>query len=156
MTKDDFDAFWPIFEAIKSTGTSYIYPDSMTKKKAFDYWFFETHFPFVALDSGRIVGGYFMRPNLMGRGSHIANASFMVGSNFRGKGYGYALGLSALEEAKKLGFKGMQFNNVVSVNHVAVNLWKKLGFSIIGTVPKGYDHKELGFVDTYIMFRALV
>lgn len=155
MTDADFEGFWPIFEEIKSAGNSYIYPDSMTYEQAKTYWLSPTHFPFIAFMDDRIVGGYFLRPNLMGRGSHISNASFMVGSQFRGKGIGKQLGESALVEARKLGFKAMQFNNVVSTNTAAVTLWSKLGFKRIAVVPNGYHHKTLGYVDSYIMFRSL-
>ena len=32
---------------------------------------------------------------------------------------------------------------------------EKYGFEITGTTPKGYRHSELGFVDTYIMYKDL-
>jgi ribosomal protein S18 acetylase RimI-like enzyme len=44
---------------------------------------------------------------------------------------------------------------VVSTNTGAVELWKKNGFQIIGTTPQGFRHAELGFVDTYIMYKKL-
>ncbi|MGS2739488.1 N-acetyltransferase family protein [Sinomicrobium sp. M5D2P17] len=53
------------------------------------------------------------------------------------------------------GYKGIQFNMVVSTNEVALKLWQKSGFRITGTTPKGFRHKELGFVDTYIMYKEL-
>ncbi len=49
----------------------------------------------------------------------------------------------------------MQFNAVVSTNKAAIALWKKLGFSIIGTIPEAYLHKQLGYVDSYIMYKQL-
>ena len=57
--------------------------------------------------------------------------------------------------AKDLKYKGIQFNFVVSTNKAAVNLWQSLGFKIIGIIPNGFDHKILGFVDAYIMFKEL-
>ena len=50
---------------------------------------------------------------------------------------------------------GFQFNIVVSTNTNAVELWKKYGFKITGITPKGFRHKDLGLVDTYIMFKDL-
>ena len=52
-------------------------------------------------------------------------------------------------------FEGIQFNIVVSTNKGAIELWKKYGFEIIGTTPKGFKHSKLGFVDTYIMYKDL-
>lgn len=49
----------------------------------------------------------------------------------------------------------MQFNAVVSTNTHAVALWKSLGFDVIASLPGGYDHATLGFVDLLIMFRTL-
>ena len=63
------------------------------------------------------------------------------------------MALHALEEACLLGFKAMQFNIVVSTNTQAIALWKKLGFSIVGTLPKVFRHSSLGFVDAYVMLK---
>jgi ribosomal protein S18 acetylase RimI-like enzyme len=49
------------------------------------------------------------------------------------------LGEHSLANAKEKGFQAMQFNAVVSTNTRAVELWKRLGFAIIGTVPKGFS-----------------
>jgi hypothetical protein len=51
--------------------------------------------------------------------------------------------------------QSLQFNFVVSTNIGAVSLWKKLGFSIVGTVPKAFKHHQLGYVDAYVMHRFL-
>jgi ribosomal protein S18 acetylase RimI-like enzyme len=49
----------------------------------------------------------------------------------------------------------MQFNAVVSTNHRAIALWQRLGFSIVGTIPKAFRHLELGLVNLHIMHRFL-
>jgi hypothetical protein len=58
-------------------------------------------------------------------------------------------------EAVGLGFAAMQFNFVVSTNHRAVELWQRLGFDIIGTVPGGFRHLTKGDVAAHIMFKRL-
>lgn len=63
--------------------------------------------------------------------------------------------LHCLREAKKAGYLAMQFNFVVSTNEAAVSLWQKLGFSIVGILPKVFLHKSLGYVDAYVMHRFL-
>jgi hypothetical protein len=60
-----------------------------------------------------------------------------------------------MEQAREAGYLAMQFNAVVSTNAGAVHLWQKLGFAIIGTVPKAFRHKQLGLVDIFIMHRFL-
>jgi ribosomal protein S18 acetylase RimI-like enzyme len=49
----------------------------------------------------------------------------------------------------------MQFNAVVSTNVRAVALWQRLGFAIVGTVPRAFRHRELGHVDLHVMHRFL-
>ena len=70
------------------------------------------------------------------------------------KGHVVCVGCS-LEEARKAGFLAMQFNLVVSTNEPAVRLWKKMGFAIVGTLPKAFRHPTLGLVDAFIMHRFL-
>jgi ribosomal protein S18 acetylase RimI-like enzyme len=47
----------------------------------------------------------------------------------------------------------MQFNFVVATNQVAVELWEKCGFDIVGTLYKAFKHKEKGFVDVFVMYK---
>lgn len=49
----------------------------------------------------------------------------------------------------------MQFNAVVETNTVAVALWSKLGFEIIGTVPEAFDHPVHGLVGLHVMHQRL-
>ena len=49
----------------------------------------------------------------------------------------------------------MQFNFVIATNEPAVHLWQKLGFDIVGRLPKAYRHARLGFVDAYVMYKSL-
>jgi ribosomal protein S18 acetylase RimI-like enzyme len=93
--------------------------------------------------------------NQRDRGSHVANASFMVAPASSGKGIGRQMGIHCLDEARRLGFRAMQFNFVVSTNTAAVALWQGLGFAIVGTLPKVFQHQELGCVDAYVMYRSL-
>jgi ribosomal protein S18 acetylase RimI-like enzyme len=64
--------------------------------------------------------------------------------------------LHSQQIAIELGFSAMQFNAVVSTNKIAIALWQKLGFDIIGTIPNAYNHQKLGFVDSFIMHKQLV
>ena len=77
----------------------------------------------------------------------------MVHPEACGQGIGSAMGSHSIKQAKKLGFSARQFNFVVSTNLVAIQLWLKLGFKIVGTVPKAFKHQKLGLVDIYIMHR---
>jgi len=78
-----------------------------------------------------------------------------VAPSAQGRGIGRRMGEHCLAEARRLGFRAMQFNFVVSTNHSAVALWRKLGFTIVGTLPAVFDHQEQGLVDAYVMYRSL-
>jgi ribosomal protein S18 acetylase RimI-like enzyme len=85
----------------------------------------------------------------------VCTASYIVKPGVRGGGIGKRLGEHSIEEAKRLSYRAMQFNLVVSTNEPAMRLWKKLGFSIVGTLPKAFQHNDLGFVDAYVMYLEL-
>ncbi len=154
-THSDFEAIWPIFQAVIQDGETYPYEPAMSKEAAQAAWFHANHQVFVAETEGRVTGTYYLRPNQPGLGAHVSNAGFMVHPDARGHGIGAALGRHALEEATRQGYQAMQFNYVVSTNTAGVTLWQRLGFEIIGTIPKGFQHRTLGLVDAYIMFRHL-
>jgi ribosomal protein S18 acetylase RimI-like enzyme len=79
----------------------------------------------------------------------------MVAEAARGRGVGAALCAHSLEEARRSGFRAMQFNFVVSTNTAAVRLWQRHGFDVVGTLPGAFRHPALGPVDGYVMYRTL-
>lgn len=154
-TEADFDAMWSIFRAVVATGDTYPFAPDTPREDAHAYWFGPGATSYVAEDEQHIVGMYKIVQNQRDLGSHVANASFMVDPARSGKGIGRQLGVHCLREARDRGFLAMQFNYVVSTNEPAVALWRSLGFDVIGTVPRAFKHRELGFVDTYVMYRPL-
>jgi ribosomal protein S18 acetylase RimI-like enzyme len=151
----DFDAMWPIFQAVVATGTTYVFAPDTSRDDAHAYFIGPDIASWVAEEEGCIAGMYRLVPNRRDLGSHVANASFMVDPSSAGRGIGRAMGLHCLREARRAGFLAMQFNFVVSTNTSAVMLWKKLGFDIVGTLPKAFRHRERGLVDAYVMYRLL-
>lgn len=154
-TLADLDSIWEIFRQIIATGDTYLFNPNMQKIDFQQYWFGSPIQTFVAEENGVIVGSYIIKPNQPDLGSHIANGSYIVSLDYQGRGIGKRLCEHSLQMAKSLGYMAMQFNMVVSTNEAAVHLWQKCGFQIIGTIPKGFRHQTLGFVDAFIMFRAI-
>jgi L-amino acid N-acyltransferase YncA len=155
-TDADWDQMWRIFQAVVATGTTYAYAPDTPEAEARPYWLSPGTRSFVAADDdGGIVGMYRLTANRRDLGSHVANASFMVDPHHQGRRIGETLGRDCLREAKRAGFLAMQFNFVVSTNTGAVALWRKLGFEIVGTLPKAFQHRERGLVDAYVMYRFL-
>ncbi|MFT3901599.1 MAG: GNAT family N-acetyltransferase [Niabella sp.] len=152
----DYDKVWEIFSRVISTGDTYVFDPDTPKEELDKHWFADYMDTFVAVDEAdEILGTYIIKPNQIGLGNHIANCSYMVNPAHQGKGTGKLLCQHSINFAKEKGYSGIQFNIVVSTNKAAVSLWQKFGFGIIGTTPKGFRHKSLGMVDTYIMFKDL-
>lgn len=154
VTSDE-EAIWRIFHAVVQPGDTYAFAPDITRAEALSLWTAPTVHTYVALEGNSVVGTYIIKANQPGRGSHVANAAFMVAPGAQGRGVGRQMGEHCLMEARKLGFRAMQFNLVVSTNEPAVALWKKLGFDIVGKVPAAFNHSTRGLVDTYVMYRSL-
>lgn len=156
ITDADWPGLWPVIETVIRAGETYTYPLDMTEAQARTMW--TPPAPggtLVAIEDGKVLGAAKIIPNQQGNGAHVANGSFMVATAARGRGVARGLGEAALAFARDAGFKAMQFNAVVETNTVAVGLWKKLGFEIVGTVPGAFDHPAHGLVGLHIMHRRL-
>jgi ribosomal protein S18 acetylase RimI-like enzyme len=179
-TEADHDAIWNIFHAIVAVGDTYALDPKMSREEALAYWFRgDAHtyvaeldrqsvgeavgFPGTATPSPTagtkdrvIVGTYILRPNQPGPGSHVANAAFMVAPDAQRLGVGRKMAEHCLSEARRMGFRAMQFNFVVSTNAPAIHLWEQLGFKIVGVLPGAFHNPEQGYVDVYVMYRSLL
>lgn len=120
-----------------------------------DYWLGPGVATFVAVDGTEVVGTYALKPNQPGRGAHVANAGYMVARAARGRGLGRLLGEHSLASARALGYAAMQFNLVVATNRAAVELWQRLGFHVVGRLPRAFRLPAGGFADALVMFREL-
>jgi ribosomal protein S18 acetylase RimI-like enzyme len=156
-TDADCEAIWDIFHEVVADGDTYALDPNISREDALAYWFAPTTHTYVAEQSGiGIVGTYILRPNQSSGGSHVANAGFMVSACARGQGIGRTMAEHCLSEARRFGFRAMQFNYVISTNTGAIRLWQDLGFEIAGTLPDAFHHPNKGYVDVYVMYRSLL
>jgi L-amino acid N-acyltransferase YncA len=176
-TEADRDAIWKIFHETVSAGDTYSIDPDISRSDGLAYWFAPGAHVYVAESApvgqgfvvpgkptasdpghqgGNIVGTYTLRPNQSGAGAHVANAGFMVAADARGQGIGRDMGKHCLIEARRLGFRAIQFNFVVSTNESAIRLWHNLGFKVVGTLPRAFRHPEKGYVDAYVMYYSLL
>ncbi len=151
----DYDQVWEIFHEVIQTGDTYVFHPNTPKEDLNKHWFAPYMDTYVYEVDGEILGTYILKSNQIDSGSHIANASYMVHPKHHGKGIGKMLCNHSIQKAKEKGYLGIQFNLVVSTNKRAVRLWEHYGFRIIGTIPNGFKHKLLGYVDAYIMYLNL-
>lgn len=140
-TENDLTEMVNIWNEIVEEGIAF--PQEEILDKASGAAFFDSQsYCGVADDNGTITGLYILHPNNVGRCSHICNASYAVSSEFRGKHIGEQLVKDCLINAKRLGFRVIQFNAVVENNIHARHLYERLGFTQLGTIPKGFRMKN--------------
>lgn len=154
-TEKDFEAIWPIFHEIVSAGETYAYPRDTTGDEALNYWFKIPRKTYVVEENKIILGTYYIKTNQYGPGNHVCNCGYMVSSNARGQGLATAMCEHSQAIALELGYKAMQFNFVASSNEGAVRLWNKLGFNIVGHLPKAFLHPTKGYIDALVMYKWL-
>jgi L-amino acid N-acyltransferase YncA len=155
-TDADRDAIWNIFHQVVAAGDTYALDPNISREDALTYWFPAGTHTYVAEQPAiGVAGTYILRPNQSGGGSHVANAGFMVSAGARGQGLGREMAEHCLSEARRLGFRAMQFNYVISTNTAAIRLWQDLGFEIVGTLACAFRHPDKGYVDVYVMYRSL-
>ncbi|MEM1319117.1 MAG: GNAT family N-acetyltransferase [Bacteroidota bacterium] len=154
-TAADQEAIWQIIQLVIAGGDTYVFAPDSSKEKMLAYWCGADKYCYVAVDDNRVLGTFIIKDNFPDLGAHVANASYMTHPAEFGKGIGKIMGAYSLGEARRLGYKAMQFNIVVKRNERAVRLWEKLGFQTIGEVPEAFNHATEGLVNTLIMWRKL-
>lgn len=154
-TLRDKEQIWEIIKPVIAAGDTYVFAPDSPKEKMLRYWCAADKKTYVAVIENKIVGTFFIKDNQPDLGSHIANAGYMVAPGAQGKSVGRRMAEFSLTEAKRLGYRAMQFNFVVKSNAGAVRLWQNLGFEIIGEIPEAFDHVENGLTNAYIMYRKL-
>ncbi|MFC0505658.1 GNAT family N-acetyltransferase [Micromonospora costi] len=154
FASQDWAQVWPIIEAVVRAQETFPYDPALSADDAYGMW---VEAPpgrtVVAVDGDRVLGTAKMGTNRPGPGSHVATASFMVAADARGRGVGTALCRDALGWARRRGYAGMQFNAVVETNRAAVELYRREGFAVVGTVPGAFRHPALGRVGLHVMYQ---
>ena len=143
-----------IWNSVVEAGSAFPQAEDLTAVSGAEF-FAEQSYCAVAEDpDGCILGLYILHPNNVGRCGHICNASYAVDPSVRGLHIGRQLVSDCLVQAKKHGFRILQFNAVVATNRTALALYDKLGFVRIGTIPGGYRLADGSFVDIHICYHA--
>jgi L-amino acid N-acyltransferase YncA len=154
----DWPSIWDIFREVVGRGDTYAFPTDIGEDDARTAWMPDDSTgreTFVAEIDGEIVATAYLKPNLPGPGSHVANAAWMVAPAHTGHGVGRGFALHVIEAAREAGFTAMVFNAVVATNRRALALWRSLGFRTVGTVPGAFLHPEHGPTDLHVMHREL-
>jgi GNAT superfamily N-acetyltransferase len=148
-TTDDHDELYLAFSRIVGAGDGFPQAPPLTRADFDDYWLAHSSAVCVANFGAYLIGGYYIKPNFVGRAAHIANAGYFVLAPYRGTGVGRALVEHSLREARRCGFDAMQFNLVFESNPARA-MYDKLGFKEVGRIPAAVDGE-----DALIYWRSL-
>ena len=154
-TDNDKQSVWQIIKSVIAGGDTYTFDPETPEETMVEFWFSPEKRVYVAEENGEILGTYWLKANQPGLGDHVGNGGYIVSPNAKGKGIGRKMAVHSIEEARQLGFQSIQFNFVVKSNTVAVNLWKSVGFEVIGEIPDAFRHRQHGLTNAYIMYRKL-
>ena len=148
---------WALLEPVFRAGETFPHDPAISEAEAQVAWVGQSRAVMVAVDAtGALVGTYYLRPNSLALGAHVANAGYVVAELCRRQGVGSRLCQHSLQTARRLGFRAMQFNLVVSTNHAGLRCWQRNGFEVVGTLPGAFRHRQLGYVDALVMVQGLV
>jgi RimJ/RimL family protein N-acetyltransferase len=152
----DWNHVWPIIEKAFRSGETYAFSPEITEDEAHKVWIESPKETYVSIDEdSEILGTYYIKPNQPTLGSHVCNCGYIVSENARGKGVASNMCEHSQEIAITLGFRAMQYNLVVSTNEGAIRLWKKLGFQVVGNLPRAFNSKSVGYIDALVMYKEL-
>ena len=156
FTDSDWVALWSIIRPVFREGTTYAFDPDISEKDTYGVWIDAPAATFVVEDEKLgIIGTYYIEQNQPSLGDHVCNCGYIVSENARGKGLAARMCKHSQAEAIKRGFRAMQYNLVVSTNVGAIQIWKKHGFEIVGSLTGAFRHADLGYVDAYVMFKEL-
>jgi ribosomal protein S18 acetylase RimI-like enzyme len=152
----DWSQVWPMIAKVFRAGETYAFSPEITEEEARKVWIELPRETYIAIGQDKkILGTYFIKRNQPGLGAHVCNCGYIVSENVRGQGIASYMCEHSQQVAVNLGFRAMQYNLVVSTNEGAIRLWKKLGFQVIGTLPKAFNSRSSGYVDALIMYKEL-
>lgn len=155
MAAEDFERFWPTFQAVAQARETYAYDPDLSLEQARQLWLELPLHTLIAEEDGELLGSYYLKANAAGPGAHVGNCGYMVSEAARGRGVARLMCEHSQKLARQEGFLALQFNSVVASNEAAVALWGKLGFETVGRLPKAYRHARLGLVDCLVMYKWL-
>lgn len=139
----DMEAMIHIWNEVVEEGIAFPQEELLDAVTGPEFFTSQTYAAVAEDESTHVIYGlYILHPNNVGRCGHICNTSYAVSSGSRNQHIGEQLVLDSLRQAKRHGFRVLQFNAVVESNTSARHLYEKLGFVQLGTIPGGFRMKD--------------
>ena len=102
----DWPGLWSLLEPVVRAGETFPHDPAISEAEAQVAWVERSQAVMVAVDfSGALVGTYYLRPNSLALGAHVANAGYVVAEQARRQGIGSRLCQHSLQAARRLGFR---------------------------------------------------
>ncbi len=156
FTDQDWPGVWAVLRPVFRAGETYAVDPDITESAARYYWTVLPRTCQVAITQrGTVLATYYLKTNQPGPGSHVCNCGYIVDASARGQGIASRLCEHSQKVAKELGYKAMQYNFVAASNTGALRLWQRLGFTIVGTLPKAFAHPSQGLIDAHVLYKQL-
>ncbi|MCX5956669.1 MAG: GNAT family N-acetyltransferase [Cyanobacteria bacterium] len=138
----DWPQVWTLLEPVFRAGETFPHDPAITEDGARAAWVKQSQAVMVAADAAL--------------GAHVANAGYVVAERCRSMGIGSRLCQHSLQAARRLSFRLMQFNLVVSTNTAVLRCWQRNGFQVVGTLPGAFHQRQLVYVDALVMIQSLI
>ena len=146
---DDVETVHRMLNVCIEDGNSWPFDQKLSEEEFRAYFFAHTAIV-LRSDSNEIIGAFYCKPNFPGRCDHFCNGGFITEPRWRRRGIAQLMAIVFLRVAKSLKFEASLFNLVFEYNVASINLWEKLGFTRVGTLPGvvRLDNGK-GFKDAY-------
>ena len=142
----------PVFRA----GETFPHDPAITETEAQMAWVEQNRAVMLAMDvTGALLGTYYLRPNSLALGAHVANAGYVVAEHCRRQGIGSRLpALPAGDAATGVSADAVQPGG--EHQHGWHPLLAAQWLSGGGHPAWCVRHRQLGYVDALVMVQALV
>jgi len=145
LRPEEHSALFDLFAEVVATGEGFPHVSPLTWEAFAATWVDEVTATLVARLEGdrgvELAGAYYLKPNFVGRGAHIANAGYVVSAALRRRGIWRLMVEDSLWRAALLGFDSIQFNLVFASNPARV-LYEELGWRVVGRLPAAIDGED--------------
>lgn len=147
FTTNDIEDAMEIWNKVVRDGVAFPQKNTLEALEGLEFFQKQSYTGIAVNEQGKTVGLYILHPNNVGRCGHICNGAYAVHEDMRGQNIGEILVKDSMKKAKELGFQILQLNVVVATNASAIHLYKKLSFTQLGVIPKGFLRKDGTYED---------
>lgn len=159
MEERDVKESHALLNEVIEEGRAWPFEELLSREEFCGYFMSGTALVVRILDVGNsgteVIGAFYVKSNFPGRSSHFANGGFITKKSYRRRGVGTLMAEVYKRVAKDLGYRAVLFNLVYTSNVASMKLWRKMGFKVVGTLPRVGRLKGLGYIDADMMFLDL-